>query len=147
MAQQPPASEFDASAGRRLTAARRALGMTQAQLAQALAISPGAIGNYEQGKRTPDPAAMARFCLLFGVTMDFLYRGVLAGLPGTLLDAMRQDAVGAEVMNVDFAPAPAARPQALGFRERQRKLRAPTPKGQLHETQAGFVGPEKTRDV
>jgi transcriptional regulator with XRE-family HTH domain len=147
MAKHPPVSEFDAAAGRRLTAARRALNLTQAELADALAISPGAIGNYEQGKRTPDPAVMARFCLLYGVTMDFLYRGVLAGLPGTLLDAMRRDAVGAEVMSVEFITTPEGATQPAGFRERQRKLRAPTPKGQLHEPQVGFVGPTRTRGV
>jgi transcriptional regulator with XRE-family HTH domain len=147
MAKHPPVSEFDAAAGRRLTAARRALNLTQAELAEALAISPGAIGNYEQGKRTPDPAVMSRFCLLYSVTMDFIYRGVLAGMPGTLLDAMRRDAVGAEVMSVEYATTPVGQTKPAGFHERQRKLRAPKPKGQLHEPQAGFIGPTRTRFV
>jgi len=147
MAKHPPVSEFDAAAGRRLTAARRALNLTQAELAEALAISPGAIGNYEQGKRTPDPAVMSRFCLLYSVTMDFIYRGVLAGMPGTLLDAMRRDAVGAEVMSVEYATKPVGQIKPAGFHERQRKLRAPKPKDQLHEPQACLIGPTRTRPV
>jgi len=41
--------------GRRIRAARDAIGLTQGQLAEAVGLSPSAIGNYEQGIRLPGP--------------------------------------------------------------------------------------------
>lgn len=57
----------------RLKELREERGLTQIQLAEALHLSKGAIGNYEAGKRKPrfeDLEAIADF---FNVELDYLY--------------------------------------------------------------------------
>lgn len=46
--------------------------MTQKQLAEALALSPSALGNYIQGTREPDYHTLIRIADYFHVTTDFL---------------------------------------------------------------------------
>ncbi len=49
--------------------------MTQAQLAQALHISPSAVGMYEQGRRVPDLQILVGMSRLFHVSLDYLITG------------------------------------------------------------------------
>ena len=61
--------------GRRIGALRRERGLSQAELAARLGISPSAMGMYEQGRREPPlelVVAMARF---YGVSTDYLLTG------------------------------------------------------------------------
>lgn len=51
-------------------------GMTQKQLAEELALSPSAMGNYIQNIREPDYATLVRIADYFHVTTDFLLRHV-----------------------------------------------------------------------
>ena len=67
--------------GNRLQLTRIALGKTQAELARVLLISPQRWNNYERGARPIDVEFAVRLCERFGVTLDWLYRGVIAGLP------------------------------------------------------------------
>lgn len=67
--------------GDRLARTRKALELTQEQLADELGVSRGALGNWEQGTRLPDPAAMMRFANRYGVSMDWIYRGDPSSLP------------------------------------------------------------------
>ncbi|MCI8464523.1 MAG: helix-turn-helix transcriptional regulator [Lachnospiraceae bacterium] len=46
--------------------------MTQKQLAEALDLSPSALGNYIQGSREPDYGTLIRIADYFHVTTDFL---------------------------------------------------------------------------
>lgn len=46
--------------------------MTQKQLAEALALSPSALGNYIQGTREPDYGTLIRMADYFAVSTDFL---------------------------------------------------------------------------
>ena len=46
--------------------------MTQKQLAETLALSPSALGNYIQGTREPDYGTLIRMADYFDVTTDFL---------------------------------------------------------------------------
>ena len=46
--------------------------MTQRQLAEALDLSPSALGNYIQGTREPDYGTLIRIADYFHVTTDFL---------------------------------------------------------------------------
>lgn len=46
--------------------------MTQKQLAEALDLSPSALGNYIQGTREPDYGTLIRIADYFHVTTDFL---------------------------------------------------------------------------
>ncbi len=58
--------------GQRLKMLRVERGLTQAQLAKMLGVSPSAIGMYEQGRREPDNKTISRLALLFNVTTDFM---------------------------------------------------------------------------
>lgn len=55
----------------RLRELRRLKGITQAQLAAQLEVSPSTIGMYEQGRREPDHGTLARLCSIFQVSSDF----------------------------------------------------------------------------
>ncbi len=68
--------------GARIATLRKASGMSQAQLAANLKISPSAVGMYEQGRREPSVETLAAMAELFGVTIDFL----VTGKPGNTLE-------------------------------------------------------------
>ena len=61
--------------GARIAALRRQAGMSQAELARALAVSPSAVGMYEQGRREPSMDRIVALSRLFGVSADFLLTG------------------------------------------------------------------------
>lgn len=61
--------------GVRIAVLRRAAGMSQAELAQKLGISPSAVGMYEQGRRQPSADILAAIANLFGVSIDYLITG------------------------------------------------------------------------
>ena len=63
--------------GARIAALRRQAGMSQAELARALAVSPSAVGMYEQGRREPSVDRIVALSRLFGVSADFLLTGEL----------------------------------------------------------------------
>ena len=67
--------------GARIAALRREAGMSQAQLAQALQISPSAVGMYEQGRREPSADTLVALSEIFGVTTDYLLTGKPIALP------------------------------------------------------------------
>lgn len=58
--------------GQQLKSLRESFGLTQAQLAFKLDISASAIGMYEQGRREPDSAILAKICTEFNTTTDHL---------------------------------------------------------------------------
>ena len=61
--------------GPRIAALRRDANMSQAELAQALAISPSTVGMYEQGRREPSVDVLVAMAKVFGVTTDYLLTG------------------------------------------------------------------------
>ncbi len=65
------ASDFD---GTRLTVARRLQGLTKAELARSLQVTPTAIAQYEKGSR-PTQATLAQICLTLGMPRDFFGAG------------------------------------------------------------------------
>lgn len=64
--------------GPRIAALRREAGMSQAELARRLQISPSAVGMYEQGRREPSVDTLVAMAEAFGVTTDFLLTGKAA---------------------------------------------------------------------
>lgn len=56
--------------GKNLRSLRQSRGLTQAQLAESLGISASTIGMYEQGRREPDNATLAKICALLRVSTD-----------------------------------------------------------------------------
>ena len=61
--------------GARIAALRRGRGLSQAQLAQRLKISPSAVGMYEQGRREPSAQLLVAMAAEFQVSTDFLLTG------------------------------------------------------------------------
>ena len=70
--------------GARIAALRLRAGMSQAELAGRLAVSPSAVGMYEQGRREPSMDRIVALSRIFGVTTDFLLTGQLVA-PGDRL--------------------------------------------------------------
>lgn len=69
--------------GERITRARLALGYrTQADLAHELGVNPDVLSIYESGKRGfPPTNLLIRLSETLGVTMDWLVKGHIDGLP------------------------------------------------------------------
>lgn len=61
--------------GARIALLRRQNGMSQRALAEALHVSPSAVGMYEQERRTPSNALLLRMAKIFSVSTDFLLTG------------------------------------------------------------------------
>ena len=61
--------------GPRIAALRREAGLSQAELAHRLQISPSAIGMYEQGRREPSMETVVALARVFGVSTDYLLTG------------------------------------------------------------------------
>lgn len=61
--------------GERIGAIRRSRGLSQAELAQRLGISPSAMGMYEQGRREPSVQTLIALSRELNVTTDFLLTG------------------------------------------------------------------------
>lgn len=61
--------------GRRIAALRKSAGLTQAELARHMHVSPSAIGMYEQGRRLPAASTLAALSQEFDVTIDYLVTG------------------------------------------------------------------------
>ena len=74
--------------GVRISALRREMGLSQAQLAQRLGISPSAMGMYEQGRREPSMETVVAMAGVFGVTTDYLLTGKAADREQKELEAM-----------------------------------------------------------
>ena len=61
--------------GARIAALRREAGLSQAQLALRLGISPSAMGMYEQGRREPSMETVVAMAKVFRVSTDYLLTG------------------------------------------------------------------------
>ena len=61
--------------GPRIAALRRSAGMSQAQLAEKLKISPSAVGMYEQGRREPGVDTLVAMSSVFEISTDYLLTG------------------------------------------------------------------------
>ena len=64
--------------GERIAALRRIRGLSQAQLAKLLRISPSAMGMYEQGRREPPVQTIIALSRSLTVSTDFLLTGQAA---------------------------------------------------------------------
>ena len=58
--------------GEKLRNLRKNSGITQADLAKQIGLSPSAIGMYEQGRREPDSETLVKLAKKFKVSVDYL---------------------------------------------------------------------------
>lgn len=88
---QPVLPEYDkVYVGLRFKALRKTQGATLTQWADAIGLkcSPQKLCNYEQGEdQVPVPYA-AQACILTGASFDYIYRGMVKGLPRKLRAAI-----------------------------------------------------------
>lgn len=61
--------------GARIAVLRRSAGLSQAELARRLGISPSAVGMYEQGRREPAADMLVAMADIFHVSTDYLLTG------------------------------------------------------------------------
>ena len=64
--------------GPRIAALRKDAGMSQAELARELGVSPSAVGMYEQGRREPSAQTLVHLSKIFRVSTDYLLTGALS---------------------------------------------------------------------
>lgn len=67
--------------GERIVQTREALDMSAADFARFVGFSPQALSNYEVGLRRPNLDQAVQIVRRTGVTLDWIYFGVRAGLP------------------------------------------------------------------
>ena len=67
--------------GPRIASLRRRAGLSQAELAARLRVSPSAMGMYEQGRREPPVEVLVALARELGVTTDFLLTGQVTAAP------------------------------------------------------------------
>lgn len=68
----------------RLIDLRKALGLKQNEIAQRAGLSATQWSNYEKRTRMPNIQDMIRLADEFGASLDYIYRGLLGGLPHDL---------------------------------------------------------------
>ena len=76
--------------GLRLSAVRAASGLSSGDFARTVDIDPSSYSKIELGKKSLNADMGFRVSERWGVSMDFLYRGSLNGLPENILEALRQ---------------------------------------------------------
>lgn len=98
--------------GRNLQRARMLIDENRSRIAEDFGVTHAAWWKWEAGERYPDVATMVRFCERWRFTMDFLYRGVLAGLDERLRNKLYRaypellPGSGAEAASSADAPPP-----------------------------------------
>lgn len=83
--------------GARIAALRRESGLSQAELAKRLQISPSAMGMYEQGRREPSMETLVAIAREFGVSTDYL----LTGSPREQEEAAFQEMLLSRIQSAD----------------------------------------------
>ena len=76
----PRASEALLICGKRLRAAREALGIEAKEAARSAGAGASTWSMWENGHRLADPLAVARFCARYGISMDWVYMGDTRGM-------------------------------------------------------------------
>lgn len=85
-------AQHKAEVGRRLRSAIETLGLTQTEVARGLAATPSKLGNWLRGDNYPSAWFVTRFCERYGVTTDWIYRGIVAGMDAKLADNLWKSA-------------------------------------------------------
>jgi transcriptional regulator with XRE-family HTH domain len=92
-----------AQVGRRLRAAIETLGITQTEVAKALGVTPSKLGNWLRGDNYPTAWFVKRFCDRYGITTDWIYRGIVSGMSSHLADELWKSEQAASLKEVEAA--------------------------------------------
>lgn len=82
--------DLAADVARRLSLARRALGMTQQEFGARAGLSQPQYNQFETGKRRLTIEAALQLCHVYNLTLDYLYRGDPSGLPYKLATTINE---------------------------------------------------------
>ena len=96
--------------GERITALRKGRGMTQEQLAEKLSVTRQSVSKWELDQATPEVGFAVALCGLFGVSLDYLIRGIEAE-PVVEAEPDKESAPASEKTESGQAlPSPKSRP-------------------------------------
>jgi transcriptional regulator with XRE-family HTH domain len=116
--------------GRRLRDAIKVLGISQTEVGKDLGASPSKIGNWIRGDHYPSEWFVKQFCDRYGITTEWIYRGIVTGMAKRLADPLWNMELSASAK--DPAPEP---PQRLTPRK-ERSPPRPTPGGSVAASDA-----------
>jgi len=77
-------------AGLRMVAARQAHGVSQADAARHLGVSPSKLANWEKGAHSPNDDTLHLFCDIYDVPADWIIRGRTPGVPAERAAELRK---------------------------------------------------------
>ena len=103
----------------RLRLTRQALRLKQAALCRQTGIAPNTYNQWEQERGRPDLDGAMKLCDAFGITLDWIYRGSMAGLPYEIAESIRdieRGGTGAGAGNPTDARAPFERRKSSASR-------------------------------
>jgi transcriptional regulator with XRE-family HTH domain len=92
MPRAPRSDDLKTAVGLRLRAAREALELSAKEICEAIGVQPNRYSQWENGKNLLDPIAAIEISRLYGITLDYLYRGDLSGLKHSLVNKLQQRA-------------------------------------------------------
>jgi uncharacterized protein YjbI with pentapeptide repeats len=94
------------SIGNKIYQARKKLGHSQAQLAEAVHVSQQAVGKWERGESIPDLIMLNRLCSILGVDLNHF---------GNSPDSAISSSTAEVITQLDNNPMPIARPRQRGW--------------------------------
>jgi ribosome-binding protein aMBF1 (putative translation factor) len=74
--------------GQRLRLAIQTTGRSQKFIAEQFGVSPSKLNNWLAGTHYPNQEFVTAFCERYGITTDWIYRGVVSGMPKDLADKL-----------------------------------------------------------
>ena len=91
--------------GNKIAEARKKMGMSQAQLAEQISISPQAVGKWERGESIPDMVTCCRLAEIFGVDLNYFTDYI--DMPASSLGSVQENAPlpGTHIESIPVAPA------------------------------------------
>jgi len=83
---------------------RKACGLSQEQLADAIGVSPLAVSNWEVDEEKPDFGNLIALSRVFGISTDSLLIGIESRAPDSVVASIDSSAIAPDVMDVDEEP-------------------------------------------
>lgn len=84
----PPAPDSVPLVIERLELTRKALKKRPSEFADAAGVARSTYSNWKNGKGRPELTQALKLCAVYGLTLDWIYRGIMEGLPARVWDAI-----------------------------------------------------------
>jgi transcriptional regulator with XRE-family HTH domain len=136
---------YQREVGRRLRAAIDALGITYTDAAGELGVSTSKLGNWLRGEHYPDRYSVKQFCDRYGITAEWIYRGIVTGLPSDLANKLwKVERSSAATPDEPRPPKrPKTQPPAPPPAPKERAPPHPLPGGRVQENRASGRSPPR----